>query len=125
MKDGIDVLCCLGGKEMAAIAGAVVGARLKKIPVILDGYVATAAAAPLEAFATGALEHCQVGHVSAEPAHIRLIENLGKQPILDLGMRLGEASGAVVALGILKSAIACHTGMATFAEAGVSGKDDD
>lgn len=123
MTDGLEVLRCLGGREMAAIVGAVIGARLKRVPVLLDGYVSTAAAAPLESMVKGALDHCQIGHVSAEPAHIRLIEALGKKPILDLGMRLGEGTGAMLAVGVLKGAVACHTGMATFAEAGVSDKD--
>jgi nicotinate-nucleotide--dimethylbenzimidazole phosphoribosyltransferase len=69
-----------------------------------------------------ALDHCLVAHRSAEPGHARLLGRLGKMPLLDLGMRLGEASGATLAIAILKSALACHTGMATFAEAGVSGK---
>jgi nicotinate-nucleotide--dimethylbenzimidazole phosphoribosyltransferase len=94
-----------------------------KVPVVLDGYVCGAAAAALNAINPGALDHCIAGHVSAEPGHRRLLEKLCLNPVLDLDMRLGEASGAVVALGILKAAVACHTGMATFAEAGVSDKD--
>jgi nicotinate-nucleotide--dimethylbenzimidazole phosphoribosyltransferase len=70
-----------------------------------------------------ALDHCVVAHRSAEPGHRRLLEKLGQTPLLDLGMRLGEASGATLAIALLKAALACHTGMATFAEAGVSGKD--
>ena len=70
-----------------------------------------------------ALDHCLVAHRSAEPGHRRLLEQLGKKPLLDLGMRLGEASGATLAIAIVKAAVACHTGMATFAEAGVSGKE--
>jgi nicotinate-nucleotide--dimethylbenzimidazole phosphoribosyltransferase len=90
--------------------------------VLLDGFVATAAAAVLAKAAPGALDHCLAGHVSAEPGHKRLLAALGKTPLLSLDMRLGEASGAAVALGILQGAVAAHTGMATFAEAGVSGK---
>jgi len=123
MKDGLDVLRCLGGREMAAIAGAVIGARLKHVPVMLDGFVSTAAAAPLSALNTRALDHCKVGHVSQEPGHKTLLEKLGKVALLDQNMRLGEATGAVLAIGLVKAAIACHTGMATFAEAGVSDKD--
>ncbi|WP_142849429.1 nicotinate-nucleotide--dimethylbenzimidazole phosphoribosyltransferase [Telmatospirillum sp. J64-1] len=121
--DPLDLLRRLGGRELAAMAGAVLGARLKRVPVMLDGYVTTAAAAPLEAFRSGALDHCLVAHASAEPGHRRLIERLGKRALLDLGMRLGEGSGAALAVGLAQAAVACHTGMATFAEAGVSGKE--
>jgi len=121
--DGIDFLRRLGGRELAAIAGAVVAARLKRIPVMLDGFISTAAAATLEATHKGALDHCQIAHLSAEPGHKLLSEALGKQPIFDLGMRLGEASGAVLAVGVLRAATECHAGMATFAEAGVTDKE--
>ena len=95
-------------------------ARLLRIPVVLDGFICTAAVSPLHAVA-GALDHCIAGHVSAEPGHPRLLRELGKEPLLALGMRLGEGSGAALAVGVLRSAIACHDGMATFAEAGVAG----
>ena len=120
--DPIKILCCLGGRELAAIAGAVLAARFYKVPVLLDGYVSCAAAAPLEAVCAGALDHCHVGHMSTEPGHVRLLERLGKKPLLDLNMRLGESSGAVLAVTVLKAAVACHTGMATFDEAEVSDK---
>ena len=123
MTDGLEILRHLGGFELAAIAGAVLAARMAKIPVILDGYASTAAAACLTQLNPAALDHCVVGHLSAEPAHAALLEKLGKVPLLTYGMRLGEGSGAAVALGVVKSAVACHTGMATFAEAGVSGKE--
>ena len=122
-KDGLDVLCTLGGRELAAIAGAVLAARIKRVPVMLDGYVSTAAAAVLEATTPGALDHCMVGHASTEPGHLRLLDKIGKQPLLHMNMRLGEASGAALAIGLLQAAVACHTGMATFAEAGVTDKD--
>lgn len=122
ITDPIDALRRLGGRELAAMAGAVLAARLKRIPVLLDGYVSTAAAAPLHVAHPQALDHCLVAHASAEPAHRALCAKLGKVPLLDLGMRLGEASGAALAVGIVKSALACHNGMATFAEAMVSGK---
>ncbi len=124
MTDGLEVLRCVGGRELAAIAGAVIAARLKQVPVLLDGYICTAATAPLKAMNAAALDHCRVAHVSAEPGHIKLLEKIEQQGLLDLGMRLGEASGAALALGLLKGAVACHTGMATFAEAGVSEKDE-
>ena len=104
--------------------GAVLAARLNRQPVLLDGYVATAAAAVLARLADGGLDHCLAGHCSAEPAHRRLLDRLGKAPLLDLGMRLGEASGAALAAGIVRAAARAHTGMATFAEAGVSDKDE-
>lgn len=123
MADPFAVLRCVGGHELAAIAGAVLAARLAHVPVVLDGYAATAAGAIIHAARPGALDHCIVAHRSAEPGHARLLERLGKRPVLDLGMRLGEASGAALAVGILRAAVACHSGMATFAEAGVSGRD--
>jgi len=122
LSDPFEVLRCVGGLELAAIAGAILAARLARIPVVLDGYVSTAAAAVLHAADARTLDHCVVAHVSAEPGHRRLLEKLGKEPLLDLGMRLGEASGAALGLLLLKAACACHAGMATFAEAGVSGK---
>jgi nicotinate-nucleotide--dimethylbenzimidazole phosphoribosyltransferase len=87
---------------------------------VLDGYVATAAAAILHRLDAGLLDHCLAGHVSAEGAHADVLERLGLVPLLALGMRLGEASGAALALGLLKGALACHRDMATFAQAGVS-----
>jgi len=121
-SDPFDLLRRLGGRELAAIAGAVIAARRARVPVVLDGYACTAAAAVLFAADPRAIDHCIVAHRSAEPGHARLLARIGKPPLLDLGMRLGEASGATLALAILKAALACHTGMATFAEAGVSGK---
>ena len=122
MTDAFEILRCLGGQELAAIAGAVIAARLARTPVVLDGYACTAAAAVLYAWDRRALDHCLVAHVSAEPGHRRLLGKIAKVPLLDLGMRLGEASGATLAVTILRAALACHTGMATFAQAGVSGK---
>lgn len=116
----LEVLCRLGGRELAAILGAVLGARLTRTPVVLDGYVATAAVAPLFCLQPEALDHCISGHVSAEPGHRLLLERLGLRPLLNLDMRLGEASGAVLAVALLRAAVACHTGMATFRDAGVA-----
>jgi len=120
-SDPFDLLRRLGGLEFAAITGAVIAARLGRVPVVLDGYASTAAAAVVFAADRHALDHCVVGHVSAEPGHRRLLEHIGQRPLFDLGMRLGEASGATLAFAVLKSAAACHNGMATFAAAGVSG----
>ncbi len=124
LADPLEALRRLGGREIAAMAGAILGARLARVPVLLDGYVSTAAAAVLAAMDTRALDHCRAAHVSGETPHRRLLDRLGLEPILDLGMRLGEASGAALATLILKAAIETHNGMATFAEAGVATATD-
>ena len=121
MGSGFGILSALGGREMAAIAGAVLAARHCRIPVLLDGYISTASALPLFKDNPNALDHCLISHRSQEPGHHQIIEKTGLMPLLDLGMRLGEGSGAATALPIVKSALAAHNGMATFAEAGVSG----
>jgi nicotinate-nucleotide--dimethylbenzimidazole phosphoribosyltransferase len=115
----LEALRCLGGREIAAMAGAIARARAERIPVILDGFICCAAAAVLEAEVAGALDHCIAGHQSAESAHRRLLQALGKVPLLSLGLRLGEGSGAALAIAVVQGAVACHSGMATFAEAGV------
>jgi nicotinate-nucleotide--dimethylbenzimidazole phosphoribosyltransferase len=119
-EDALEALRCLGGRELAAMAGAIARARVLRIPVILDGFICTAAAATLEQAVPGALDHAVAGHLSAETAHGAVLKRLGKEPLLSLNMRLGEGSGAALAIHVLKGAIACHSGMATFAEAGVS-----
>lgn len=119
-QDGLEVLRCLGGREIAAMAGAIAAARVLRIPVILDGFICCAAAACLAKTSQGALDHTVAGHQSAEGAHSSLLGHLNKEPLLTLGLRLGEGSGGTLAINIVKSAIACHSGMATFAEAGVS-----
>jgi nicotinate-nucleotide--dimethylbenzimidazole phosphoribosyltransferase len=121
--DPLGVAAAVGGRELAAIAGAILAARHHGIPVLLDGFVATAAAVPLARLDARMLDHCRAGHVSAESGHRALLSELGLEPLLDLGMRLGEASGAGVAIVLARAALACHNGMATFAEAGVSGAD--
>jgi nicotinate-nucleotide--dimethylbenzimidazole phosphoribosyltransferase len=119
-EDGLEVLRCLGGREIAAMAGAIAAARMLRIPVILDGFICTSAAACLARISPSALDHTIAGHQSAEGAHAAMLSKLGKEPLLSLGLRLGEGSGGALAINILKSAVACHSGMATFAEAGVS-----
>lgn len=121
LDDPLEVLRRLGGREVAAMAGAILAARLQRVPVVLDGYVATAAAAVLHALDPSALDHCVAGHLSAEGAHGAVLERLGLDPLLALGLRLGEGSGAALALGLLKAALACHRDMATFEQAGVAG----
>ena len=120
MADPLEVLRHVGGREHAAMLGAVLGARLRRVPVLLDGFTATVPAAVLQALEPQAAAHCQVGHCSAEPGHRRLLEQVGRRPLLDLGMRLGEASGAALAIQLARAAVACHAGMATFASAKVS-----
>jgi len=110
----------VGGREIVAIAGAVVAARLAGVPVVLDGFISSAAIGPIAAAYPGIVDHCIAGHCSAEPGHERLLAALKLEPLLRLGMRLGEGSGAAVAVGVIRSALAAHDGMATFAEAGVS-----
>ncbi len=123
LGDPLEVLRRLGGREIAAMAGAILAARMSRIPVLIDGFVATSAAAVLHAMDESALDHCWAAHKSAEPAHVHMLEKIGKAPLLDLGMRLGEGSGAALAVAVIKGALATHSGMATFAEAGVSDKD--
>jgi len=118
--DALSVAQRLGGRELAAILGAVLAARRHGIPVVLDGFVCTAAAAPLAVLAEGGLDHCRIAHRSHEAGHAGLSEALKMTPLLDLGMRLGEASGAALAIPILRAAVGCLTGMATFGDAGVS-----
>jgi nicotinate-nucleotide--dimethylbenzimidazole phosphoribosyltransferase len=125
LHDPLAVAAALGGYELAAILGASLAARRKSIPVLLDGFVCTAAVAPLAKLRADTLSHVQAAHVSAEAGHRMLLAELGLHPLVDLNMRLGEASGAAVALLILRAALACHTGMATFAQAGVTDKPAD
>lgn len=122
LDDPLEILRRLGGREVAAMMGAILAARLKRIPVVLDGFVVCAAAALLHAIQPDSIAHCMAGHVSAEGAHAQVLERLGKKPLLDLNMRLGEGSGAALAIGLAKAALACHRDMATFESAGVSGK---
>ncbi len=122
LSDPLEILRRLGGREIAGMMGAILAARLNRTPVVLDGYVACAAAALLHAMSDDAIAHCVAGHVSAEGAHREVLARLGKRPLLELDMRLGEGSGAAMAIGLIKAALACHSGMATFESAGVSGK---
>jgi nicotinate-nucleotide--dimethylbenzimidazole phosphoribosyltransferase len=122
LHDPLAIAAALGGRELAAILGAALAARRKCIPVVLDGFVSTAAVAPLAKLDPDALRHALAGHVSVESGHRMLLEELKLSPLLDLHMRLGEGSGAAVAVLLLRAALACHTGMATFNEARVSNK---
>ena len=122
LPDPLAVAAALGGRELAAIFGATLAARHHGIPVFLDGFVCSAAVAPLARLHPTGLAHTLAAHVSAEAGHRRLLETLDLPPLLDLGMRLGEGSGACLAVNIVRSALECHARMASFAEAGVSEK---
>ncbi|MEP0943763.1 MAG: nicotinate-nucleotide--dimethylbenzimidazole phosphoribosyltransferase [Rhizobiaceae bacterium] len=123
LGDPLEVLRRLGGREIAAMAGAILAGRAQRIPVVIDGFVASAAAAVLHAVDATSLDHCIFAHVSAEPAHQKALSAMNKTALLNLDMRLGEGTGAALAAGIIKAAALCHTGMATFAEAAVSDKN--
>jgi nicotinate-nucleotide--dimethylbenzimidazole phosphoribosyltransferase len=122
LDDPLAILARLGGREIAAMLGAIIAARQQKIPVIVDGFVATSAAAIAQAVSPAAIDHCLFGHVSAETGHARALEHMGQRPLLDLGMRLGEGSGAALAAVMAKTALHLHKNMATFQSAGVSDK---
>lgn len=111
----------LGGREIAAMAGAILAARLERVPVLLDGFICCAAVAPLAAVAPAIVDHCLAGHCSAEAGHAQLLSKLSLEPLLRLDMRLGEGTGAAVAAQVVRSALAAHERMATFAEAAVAG----
>ncbi|AVW90499.1 nicotinate-nucleotide--dimethylbenzimidazole phosphoribosyltransferase [Celeribacter baekdonensis] len=119
-KAPLAILASLGGREVAAMAGAIARARVLRIPVILDGFICCVAAACLEKAVPGALDHCIAGHQSAEAAHGAVLNAIGKEPLVSLGLRLGEGSGAGLVIPLVKGAVECLSGMATFAEAGVS-----
>jgi nicotinate-nucleotide--dimethylbenzimidazole phosphoribosyltransferase len=122
LTDPLSSVAALGGRELAAILGAALAARHRRIPVLLDGFVCGTAVAPLIKLRADALDHTMAAHVSAETAHRMLLAELRLDPLLDLGMRLGEGSGAALAVSVLRAALACHAGMATFTEAGVANK---
>jgi nicotinate-nucleotide--dimethylbenzimidazole phosphoribosyltransferase len=123
LDDPLRIAAALGGRELAALLGACLAARHARIPVLIDGFVSIAAVAPLAKLRADALHHTRAGHRSAEAGHRLLLDELGFHPLLDLNMRLGEGSGAAVAVLVLRAALACHTGMATFDEAKVSNKE--
>ncbi|MCY4543181.1 MAG: nicotinate-nucleotide--dimethylbenzimidazole phosphoribosyltransferase [Rhodobacteraceae bacterium] len=123
-RDPIGILRHFGGREIAAMTSAMVRARHLRVPTIIDGFICSAAAAVAHEMAPGILDHAIAGHKSAESAHGRLLARMGKVPLLDLGMRLGEGTGAAVAIQIVQCALGCHYGMATFGEAGVAEKTE-
>ena len=123
LSDALETLRVFGGREMVAMAGAVYAARMHSIPTLLDGFICCSAAAPLYMVSSDALDHCKVGHSSMEPGHRRMLAEINQRPLLNLDLRLGEGSGAALAAGLVKSALLCHNGMATFESAGVSTKE--
>ncbi|GGA49011.1 nicotinate-nucleotide--dimethylbenzimidazole phosphoribosyltransferase [Pelagibacterium lentulum] len=124
LNSPFEVLAHLGGREIAAMLGAIIAAQHNRIPVIVDGFVATSAAAIAQAVAPGSIDHCIFAHTSAETGHKRALEHMGKTGLLDLGMRLGEGSGAALGAVLCKTALHLHKNMATFAEAAVDEKLD-
>jgi nicotinate-nucleotide--dimethylbenzimidazole phosphoribosyltransferase len=112
LKDPLEVLRRLGGREFAAVAGAILAARVEKVPVVLDGYVPLATAAVLHAANPAALDHCLLSHLSTEPGMAMAAERLGMRPLLDLSLGDGEGIGAALAAGIVKNAALVHSGMA-------------
>lgn len=122
--NGAEMMRLAGGRETAAIAGAILAARHRRVPVVLDGYVVSASLAPLFCDNPAIVEHCIAGHCSAERAHAKLLGYFGLRPLLDLDMRLGEGTGAAVAISVVKAAVCAHNEMATFTEARVANRKD-
>ncbi|MFA7165232.1 MAG: nicotinate-nucleotide--dimethylbenzimidazole phosphoribosyltransferase [Desulfoplanes sp.] len=118
--DGLDVLSKVGGFEIGGIAGIILAAAYHKKPVVIDGFISTAGALIAQALCPTCMEYAFAGHASAEPGHQAMLVHLGLEPILRLGMRLGEGSGAALAFPIMEGALKAFTRMKTFEEAGVS-----
>ncbi|WP_373284909.1 nicotinate-nucleotide--dimethylbenzimidazole phosphoribosyltransferase [Marinobacter halophilus] len=124
-QDVLSVLTSLGGFEIAALTGAILGCAARKIPVLVDGFIVSVAALTAVHRQPGVRDWLIFAHRSAEPGHHAVLKALDASPLLDLGMRLGEGSGAAIALPLLRSACALHNRMASFSDAGVSGKSED
>ncbi|HZU77553.1 MAG TPA: nicotinate-nucleotide--dimethylbenzimidazole phosphoribosyltransferase [Dehalococcoidia bacterium] len=122
--DGLDVLAKVGGLEIGVLAGVCLGAAALRRPVVLDGFIAAAAAQVAQALAPASVAYMLAAHRSAEPGHVAALAQLGLSPLLDLGMRLGEGTGAALGIILLEAAARVLAEMATFAEAGVSGSDE-
>jgi nicotinate-nucleotide--dimethylbenzimidazole phosphoribosyltransferase len=121
-NDPLALFAALGGFEIAAMAGICLGGAAARVPVVVDGFIATAAAVAAGNLSPGLYDHLFFGHRSAEGGHSLVLEKLGARPILDLDMRLGEGTGAALAMALIESALELFHRMATFAGAGVSGK---
>lgn len=122
-SDGLDVLTKVGGFEIGVLAGVVLGGALARRVVALDGFISGAAALIAHSLCPSVRDYLVAAHLSAEPGHRIALSHMGLRPLLDLGMRLGEGTGAVLAMGIIEAAAACLTEMPTFAEAGVSNRE--
>ena len=123
--DGLDVLARVGGFEIGVLAGVMLGGALARRVVVLDGFVSGAAALVAQSLCPAVADYLVASHLSAEQGHGIALSHLGLRPLLDLGMRLGEGTGAVLGMGLVEAAAVCLTGMATFDEAGVSGSDGE
>jgi nicotinate-nucleotide--dimethylbenzimidazole phosphoribosyltransferase len=121
-RDPLGVLAALGGLEIAGLVGVILAGAARRLPVVIDGFIATAAALVAVRLCPASREYLLASHRSAEPGHRVLLETLGLAPYLDLGLRLGEGTGAALGIGLLRAALACYTEMATFTEAGVAGQ---
>lgn len=114
LGDPLEILRRLGGREFAAIAGSILAARSERVPVILDGYVATSVAAILKAIRADVVDHCLLGHVTGNAAHRRAAAAVGLSPVLDLRLGEGEGLGAALAAGMVRDAVRLHSGMVKF-----------
>jgi nicotinate-nucleotide--dimethylbenzimidazole phosphoribosyltransferase len=122
LGDPLGILRCVGGLEIAAMCGFCLGAAARRVPVVMDGFIATAAAALAVRLCPASSGYLFASHRSAEPGHTYFLAMLEQEPLLHLGMRLGEGTGAALAMKLIQAAVAAFTGMATFATAGVSNK---
>jgi len=122
--DALDVLAKVGGFEIAGLVGVILGGAARRMPVVLDGFIAGSAALVAEKLSPSVRDYLIAGHISVERGHRVLLDRLGLTPLLDLDLRLGEGTGAALAMGVIEGALAAHRQMATFAEAGVSEKDE-
>ncbi|MCW8983570.1 MAG: nicotinate-nucleotide--dimethylbenzimidazole phosphoribosyltransferase, partial [Gammaproteobacteria bacterium] len=120
LADPLEVLRCVGGFELAALTGAYIRAAQLGIPVVVDGFICSAAALAAIRIEASVANWLILSHASAEPGHAAIVNALGDRPLIDLGMRLGEGSGAATIIPLLRMACQLHNGMATFAEAGVA-----
>ncbi len=123
--DPLDVLAKVGGFEIGGIAGLILGAAARRVPVIIDGFISTAGALIAVGLASQAKDYLITGHRSAELGHRAMLAHLGLSPLLDLDLRLGEGTGAALAANLVEAAVRILNDMATFAEAGVSSKEED
>ncbi|HEY7699589.1 MAG TPA: nicotinate-nucleotide--dimethylbenzimidazole phosphoribosyltransferase, partial [Vicinamibacteria bacterium] len=121
-REPLQVLRAVGGLEIAALAGLSLEAAAQRLAVVVDGFIASAAVALAVKLEAGVKDYAFFSHLSTEPGHGALLSFLGVEPLLDLGLRLGEGTGAALAMPVLGAAVAAHNEMATFASAGVSGK---